>query len=56
MARQAGRNYIGIEINPEYARMSRQRITEAKGGTPWQKHAIPIRDAAEIFKSDEGTT
>ncbi|MGP1348485.1 MAG: DNA-methyltransferase [Stomatobaculum sp.] len=32
VAIQEGRDFIGIEINPEYSEMSRQRITAAKEG------------------------
>jgi DNA modification methylase len=31
VALQRGRNYIGLELNPEYAKMSEKRLTEAVG-------------------------
>lgn len=36
VAVQEGRDYIGIEINPEYIKLSEQRIRNAaqKGATP----------------------
>jgi site-specific DNA-methyltransferase (adenine-specific) len=32
VAQENGRDWIGIEINPEYAALARQRITAARGG------------------------
>jgi DNA modification methylase len=31
VALKLGRNYVGCELNPDYARLSEKRITEALG-------------------------
>jgi DNA modification methylase len=32
VSRKLGRDYIGVELNPEYAEMSERRIHKAEGG------------------------
>lgn len=42
LAKQLGRNYIGIEMNPEYAEMSRKRISKSSSIYKWKGEEMDI--------------
>jgi site-specific DNA-methyltransferase (adenine-specific) len=45
-AEQAGRDWLGIEINPTFAQLARERIAEARGTTRAQDDGAPAGEAA----------